>query len=293
MLPHWEPSPVSRSSQSWERGRFERTVRAPHPALAGSVIGCYEAFTERTSAELRRREVAVPFVPVILNLGEPFRLFPAGEDGPPERFATFTAGLHDRSIVVESSRTIACIQINLRPLAARRIFAVSMGELVNRSVPLDELVGPAGSRLVERLGNAGSWSERFDEVDAFLYDRLHRGPEPADGVRWAWSRLREARGDVRISVLAHEIGWSHKHLIRRFQLDLGLGPKSAARVVRFQEFLRRLDDASHGAVRWSDIALSCGYYDQAHLIRDFRALAGISPTEYVASRIPGGGGIEA
>lgn len=294
MLPRPDTPPrTSTSTHLWDRGRFERVTRAPHPAVAPSVVGPYEAFTARTEVVLRRREAAVAFVPLILNLGEPFLVSPGGEAVAPERHSSFAAGLHDRSSIVEGARRSTCIQVNLEPLAARRILAVAMGEVVNRTVALDELLGSAGRGLVERLGNLSSWAQRFDEIDRFLYERLRRGPAPAEPVRWAWDRLRHSSGGVQIGELTREIGWSHKHLIRRFHLDVGLSPKSAARVIRFGGLLRRLDSASSTEIRWSEAALSCGYYDQAHLIRDFRAMAGTTPTEYVASRIPGGGGVAA
>ena len=104
---------------------------------------------------------------------------------------------------------------------------------------------------------------------------------------WAWQQIVQSGGAVNIGSLAERIGWSRKHLITRFREQVGLPPKTYARVVRFNRALRMLDECT--TPRWTEIALRSGYYDQAHLIRDFAQFAGTTPTDYVARRLPGGG----
>jgi AraC-like DNA-binding protein len=84
------------------------------------------------------------------------------------------------------------------------------------------------------------------------------------------------------------VGWSRRHLAARFRDQVGLPPKVVARVLRFQCALRLM--GTDGGPAWSDVALACGYYDQAHLNREFRSLAGCAPTRYFAARLPDGGG---
>lgn len=90
--------------------------------------------------------------------------------------------------------------------------------------------------------------------------------------------------------LADELGWSRRHLVARFREQVGLPPKVLARVLRFQRSLR-LRGADGRPRPWAEVALACGYYDQAHLNRDFRQFAGCTPTELLAARLPGGAGI--
>jgi len=107
-------------------------------------------------------------------------------------------------------------------------------------------------------------------------------------VMWAWRRLVESRGRVSIGTLVGEVGFSQKHLITLFRDEIGLSPKTLARVLRFGgavEIIKR-----DGGNRLAEIAQACGYYDQAHFSRDFRAFAGITPTELVRSLMPDGGG---
>lgn len=96
---------------------------------------------------------------------------------------------------------------------------------------------------------------------------------------------RESGGTVSINALAAEIGWSRQHLARRFGDEFGLGPKLAARVVRFER-ARRMLERTPSFVSIAQVAAACGYYDQAHLNRDFAELAGCSPTVWLAAELP-------
>jgi transcriptional regulator GlxA family with amidase domain len=115
--------------------------------------------------------------------------------------------------------------------------------------------------------------------------RLDRGPRPSPEVGWAWERLVASGGAVPIGRLAKEVGWSHRHLIVRFRQQVGLGPKTAARLVRFDGVCRHLDQA-RGRLDWGRVAAEAGYADQAHLIREFRQFTGTTPTEFLARMPP-------
>ena len=84
-----------------------------------------------------------------------------------------------------------------------------------------------------------------------------------------------------IGRLAAEVGWSHKHLITRFRQQVGLGPKTAARLIRFDGVWRRLDQAGDRP-DWGLVAAEAGYADQAHLVREFRQFTGTTPTGFLA-----------
>ena len=105
-------------------------------------------------------------------------------------------------------------------------------------------------------------------------------PEPAGEVAWAWQRILETGGTVEVRDLAAEIGWSRRHFGERFRSELGLAPKVASRVIRFErarELLARPDRPG-----LADVAATCGYFDQAHLTREWRELAGCTPTTWLA-----------
>lgn len=120
--------------------------------------------------------------------------------------------------------------------------------------------------------------------------RAMTGPrEPTPAVRAAWHRIRRAAGNVPVGALADEIGCSRHYLWRSFREEIGLSPKTMARILRFRRALRILEGSPSRAL--AVVAHRCGYYDQSHMIRDFRAFAGASPTEWQRLRLPEGGGV--
>jgi AraC-like DNA-binding protein len=186
---------------------------------------------------------------------------------------------------MEHDGPIECLDLKLTPLGAYTLLGVPMDELSGRVVDLEDVLGSTGRRLVEQLADAPGWADRFDLLDRYLMELAGRGPQPAGEVAWAWRRLTETKGAVPIGVLADEVGWSRRHLVAKFRQQIGLAPKTMARIVRFEELLGRLRTAQPG--RWARIADECGYYDQAHMNRDFREFAGTTPTDYLAQLAPG------
>ncbi len=178
------------------------------------------------------------------------------------------------------------IDLELNPLGAYRILGLPLSELEGAVLSLEDLFGADGRALAERVRSAAGWDERFDLVERFLLRRVGSGPTPTPAVAWAWQRLRSSAGKCRVEQLAADIGCSRRYLLRRFDAEVGLGPKSAARLIRFEQVCRRMRaEPAH----WAEIAADAGYYDQPHLNRDFRELAGTSPGEFLSRCIPGGG----
>jgi AraC-like DNA-binding protein len=131
------------------------------------------------------------------------------------------------------------------------------------------------------MSAAADWSARFAVLDGVLQRRLGvLGPAPAPLVG-AWHRLVRSGGRLTVGELAAEVGWSRRHLTERFHREFGLGPKELARVVRFEGSKRRLQRGSYGSL--ADVAAACGYYDQAHLAREWKDLAGCPPSVWLAS----------
>jgi AraC-like DNA-binding protein len=155
-----------------------------------------------------------------------------------------------------------------------------MAELSGQLVDLADVLGPEGRRLGERLRETPTWRQRFTLLDRFLLGRLEEGLRPSPEVCRAWERLVASGGTVPIAELAEEAGWSHKHLIAKFRQQVGLRPKTAARLVRFERVLGRLDERR--GLDWGLLAREAGYADQAHLVRDFHQFTGTTPTRFLA-----------
>jgi transcriptional regulator GlxA family with amidase domain len=101
--------------------------------------------------------------------------------------------------------------------------------------------------------------------------------------------MRESRGRTAVGALATELGWSHRRLIARFREQVGMPPKTIGRLLRFENVSRALMARPEPPL--AEVAFDCGYYDQAHLNRDFRDFAGMSPGAFLAARLPEGGGV--
>ena len=102
-------------------------------------------------------------------------------------------------------------------------------------------------------------------------------------------QLERSHGQVPVNVLADEIGWSRRHFGVRFRQAVGLAPKPTGRVLRFR---RATDLLTRGPVRSiADLAAACGYADHSHLVREFHSLAGCTPSQFVAARLPDEGGV--
>jgi AraC-like DNA-binding protein len=264
--------------------------RAPHPALLPHVRQ-YAGWFEHMAVPFCRRELPTEEVPVIISFGAPIRVYDAGDLQSYRDLGSFATGAYDSYIRVLSSGPMGGIQINFTILGARLFLDRPLAALTNCSVPLEDILGPMARRLEMELYDAPTWDARFDILDRVLTARLMAATPPSREVVWAWCRMVQTGGRIGIGRIVDEVGWSQKHLIARFREDIGLSPKIMARVLRFSNAARVLRGPT--PPRLTDIALDCGYYDQAHFTRDFRAFAGVTPTELVSSLLPDGGGISA
>ena len=248
--------------------------RAPHPLLRGAVLR-YAGYEERAPAPVARTELPQDRVSVIVNLGAPFAV--AGES-----FGSFVAPVDDRPALTEFESTARGIQIDLQPFAARTLLGVPLGELRGAlAVDLGALLGHEASELEERLDAAPGWPARFALLDALLARRLAPGSPPPDLLH-AWARLQATGGSVRIGALTAELGCSRRHLAARFREHVGVPPKTVGRILRFRRALALLRSGAEPAVA----AQACGYADQPHLNREFRALAGATPVTFVQDGTP-------
>jgi AraC-like DNA-binding protein len=273
-----------------ELASWTSIFREPDPRLKGLVEGPYQGWIERTNGSFLRREVPSTIVPVIINLGPPFRMVNSTASGSAPRIHnSFVAGMHESFALVESGGLSICVQVNFRPLGAFRFLGVPMRTLSNQVFELDDVLGPTARRLISQMQDASTWAARFEILDSFILARVDHAAPSSPDLRWAWRKLNESGGLIDIGTLASELCCSRKHLITRFRHEIGLPPKTLARIIRFGRVTETLKE--NEVKNWVEIANACGYYDQAHLIRDFREFAGSTPTEYLGRILPDGGGL--
>ena len=251
---------------------FGLVRRAPSPPLAG-LISRMAGFREAARGEFHQRETASLVVPLIVSFGTPFRIAYDRDPRAEDRRPSFAAGLHPGPVHIRSDGGAECVQVDFTPLGAFHLFGGAMPELAGRIVDIADVFGAAGRRLRERLGATNRWQVRFALLEAFI--AAHARHQPSPEIAFAYHTLMGARGDARITSLANDIGWSRKHFVRRFRGEIGLGPKSVARIMRFQHACDLARRRAPGG--WAMIAAQSGYADQAHLIREFARLAGEPP----------------
>ncbi|MGW3497142.1 helix-turn-helix domain-containing protein [Streptomyces sp. NPDC001020] len=168
---------------------------------------------------------------------------------------------------------VGCLQIRLEPVAAAAVFGAST-ELSGTVVSLEDVWGHDAGRAEDRLRAAASWDERFAIAVKILGRRLGTCRPTDPEVAYTCRRTLTSRGRVRVDRLADEVGWSRKRLSARFRSHLGITPKRAARLVRFDHAAHLLAAGQAAA----GVAAASGYVDQSHLHREVKAFTGLTPT---------------
>jgi AraC-like DNA-binding protein len=250
-------------------------------------VAWYTGYRQRGMRPARHRGLPSPYLTLIFTLDEPLTMMAHPDPGqPPGQFGTLLGGLHCTPALIVHEGAQSGIQVALRPFGARALFGLPAGELADIDVPAEAVLGGVCAELRDRLRAAACWPERFAILDEVLLRLMRVAPDVAPEVGWAWRELLRAGGLVRVSALAAETGWSGRHLTSRFRAEIGLTPKAAARVIRFDRarrvLARQLVTAPGTPYRLADLAVTCGYFDQAHLAREFRALAGCPPSQWLA-----------
>ena len=259
-------------------GRWEMALRPPAPALRAFVADDYCGYRERSLGVSRRRELPVPFVPLIIEFAPPIRVYGYGQE---RRFDThrggFAAGLAGQYTLCEHDGFQHGLQVNLTPIGAHLVFGIPMHELSGRAHALADLLPPRHRHLLHRLPELDGWDERFDLVDAVLLDCVRAARADTRVVSWAVRRIVESGGTVDMASLCRQTGYSRKHVIALFHRQVGLPPKLLARIVRFDGLVRHLRAGGRGT--WAGLALEFGYSDQAHLAHEVKQFSGVTPRQ--------------
>jgi AraC-like DNA-binding protein len=254
-------------------------------------VAYYTGYRQRGVPPARHRGLPSPYLTLIFTLDEPLVMLAHPDPRqPPGDFGALAGGLHSAPALITHDGAQSGLQVALRPFGARALLGVPAGELAELDVPAEAVLGGACAELRDRARAAAGWPQRFAILDEILLrlaaDSQGRGPrvtpQVAPELGWAWRQLLVSGGTTRITELAAETGWSARYLTGRFRAELGLTPKAAARVIRFDRARHLLIRPATTGYRLADLAVACGYFDQAHLAREFRALAGCPPSQWLA-----------
>ncbi|WP_035748412.1 AraC family transcriptional regulator [Glycomyces sp. NRRL B-16210] len=245
-----------------------RSGRLPGVGMAG--------FRHHTPALMDLDMVAHPSVTLLFDLGESEAIVYDAQ-GRRER-GSVVIGLAPGDLRASARGPGECLQIRLGPIAAAAVLDAA-SELGGNLVSLIDFWGADAARIEERLRDTRSWDERFAIAAEVLKGRIVERPPVDAEVAHIWQRTLAGRGRVRVEDLADEVGWSRKRLWSRFRAQLGISPKRAARLVRFDHAAHRLA-AGQAAAR---VAAESGYADQSHLHREAKAFTGLTPTAVAAA----------
>jgi AraC-like DNA-binding protein len=220
---------------------------------------------------------------VIFNLGEPQRLC---ERADVRRHAVFRAswvsGQQPQPIVIEQAGAYHLVGIKFRPGGAFPLFRFSLAELTGRVVELEDIWGTSAAAVREQLGATDNDRSLLVCLERWLACRFQAEVAPDARIRFAAALLQ--RGGTGVGRIAEEANLSHRHFVKEFTRRVGLAPKHYGRVQRLQRTIQWVGHRSQ--VDWAQAALVNGFYDQAHLINEFRGLTHLTPTDYLARRSP-------
>ena len=197
--------------------------------------------------------------------------------------SAFVVGPMRRPIITTMSGSARLVAVRFLPGGARRFLPVPMRSLVDLTLPLEELLRPLAPELLEGVEEcAGDTGAAIARLEGLLLRELGKTRGDDGIVGAAVGMIVASRGGITVRELERRLGTGKRRLERRFEEAIGLPPKLFARIMRFQHSTALL--RSSAARDWHELLLLSGYFDQSHMIREYREFAGISPGAYIRER---------
>jgi AraC-like DNA-binding protein len=253
------------------------------PELAGFVdhLWAYRGPT----AHPRKRVFPTGCIELLVNLAEPYRVIEGGGD---ERLRhVFVGGMQTGSLLLEQPAWQDCVAARLRPAGARALLGCPLDEITGLNVDLGDLLGAAVGALAERCAAARDAAGKLGLLAAWLRGRFARAPGSDPAIAWAAAEIERSGGAVSIASLVDRTSLAKAKLAAAFRDRVGVAPKRYGRIIRLHRALGRLQ---RGDGSLAEIAYQGRFYDQAHMNAEFRALAGVTPRQFLALRHPVGDG---
>ncbi len=234
----------------------------------------------------RQRILPTGSTQIILSLNRSYLL--DCPEGQPARTAPAAQVVGARSSyeVIDNSDLACIIGLVFRPGGFSALMGAPADLFANRFVSLEDVWGTEARSLRERLCEIASAGGRLACLEAFLSRRLAGCParsflQPHPAVGFALDRFRRIPSALSVAEVARGTGWSERRFSQLFREQVGLAPKVWCRIQRFQHAVRQLHEGPE--IRWGELALDCGYYDQSHFANEFRAFSGIDISTYSAA----------
>ena len=216
---------------------------------------------------------------VILNFGQSFESHADGEWKAQPRW--FVTGQITGPMLLRPRGKTEILGIRFHPHAASQFLGAPVAELTDKAAGLDELSREA-FREFEKLNDLATTTQKFAALGSLANSLAVKRRKTDLQIAAAVNIFEKGYGSTSIKEVAHYVNLSTRQFERRFAAVVGLPPKMFCRMQRFQSVLRAMDDPG---ASWIETAIDCGYYDQAHLIRDFREFAGTAPTALLTEEL--------
>jgi AraC-like DNA-binding protein len=217
---------------------------------------------------------------MVFNLHEDeLRIYGPMDQGPCRRFSgALVSGPYAGPFMSDTKEEAAILGVHFKPGGAAAVLGLPASELTNTHVDLPAIWGPDARALREQLCSSREPIERFRLLEQALLERLADPPGGHRAVRVGLDLLRRTHGRARIRDIARALDLSQRRFSQVFAAEVGLTPKLFGRVQRFQQAVASSQNATE--VDWAQLAVDCGYFDQAHLIHEFVEFSGVSPADF-------------
>ena len=192
------------------------------------------------------------------------------------------SGERTRYIIIGAQSNQSMVGIRFRPGGAYPFFNFPISELSESVTELNLIWGSLVEDIRDQLLEKKTPEERLLKLEAILLRQVQRSLEPNRLITFAVYQLQHSPQFLAIRDLANAIGITQKHLISQFERVVGLRPKSFARVCKFQKVINVIEQQKK--IEWAAVASDCGYYDQAHFIKEFHTFSGMNPSTYLTQR---------
>jgi AraC-like DNA-binding protein len=295
------------TSHRSDLGRWRAAQRPADPRLRDYALG-YFASEGFLPMPLHERHLPLREIAIVLNFAAPHRIIdPQDPKRTTELRKSWIVALHHGAQIREACGARDFMVIRLTPIGAWMLLGTPMDLLTDHALALEDVDSRFSRLLTGDAEATHDWASRFDIVENIIAERLVSAPCPPAGLVHSWRILQESPNHVDLARLPEEFGCSRRHVIAQFHKYFGMAPKTIARLSRFHlavAAIHRLgwrdrpphaegkpyldcqaDDSIRASkqttMRWAELALGCGYYDQSHFINEFRSFSGLSPVEFV------------
>ncbi|NQX38696.1 Helix-turn-helix domain-containing protein [Pedobacter steynii] len=253
----------------------------PNPGLSNYVRCYWTLEAPKEKAPEKQRIVPDGCMEMIFHYGDLYRQYLDGSTVLQPRCFVFGQVTQPLEIVPTGETGVFAVRFLPEGFAAFATFPV--GDMENRAVPLQELFAEEGIDLEKEILNALNTEERIQLVERFLLHKLITPESVHQIVRSGVAAMMKLKGQVSVDELTDNLKINRRQLERKFSIAVGLSPKQLSKMIRLQSVLKIMADPQFTSL--TSIAYQGDYYDQAHLIKDFKEFAGMSPKKFYSNNL--------